>query len=121
MKLSSKKTEILDFAQDVIQRRGYNGLVVLTSLKLLGFKSQYPSSLSSKEDLAIAVVRRYKDDFISSLMKIAIKARIFVIIYVDMQNCMKVYCTEINYVCGMLASDIETFLMCLEKKFGFLF
>jgi TetR/AcrR family transcriptional repressor of nem operon len=118
MQSSSKKTEILDFAQEIIQKRGYNGFSYADISAAVGIrKASIHHHFSSKEVLAIAVVRRYKENFNSYLGKIASKGK-------NLQDKIHQYAKLYEAVlredklclCGILASDMETLPDILKKE-----
>lgn len=118
MQSSSKKTEILDFAQEIIQKRGYNGFSYADISQVVGIrKASIHHHFPSKEDLVVAVVRRYRERFISYLAKIARDgknlsdkvsryAKLYEAVLQEDRLCL----------CGSLASDIETLPDVLRKE-----
>lgn len=61
MKTSDKKNEILDCAQTLIQKRGYNGFSYADISSTVGIrKASIHHHFSTKVDLAVAVVERYR-------------------------------------------------------------
>lgn len=118
MQSSSKKTEILDFAQEIIQKRGYNGFSYADISEVVGIrKASIHHHFPSKEALVVAVVRRYREMFISYLTKIAKEgknlsdkvskyAKLYEAVLQEDRLCL----------CGTLASDIETLPDALKKE-----
>ncbi|CAN5371200.1 TetR/AcrR family transcriptional regulator [soil metagenome] len=118
MQHSTKKTEILDFAQELIQRRGYNGFSYADVSQAVGIrKASIHHHFPSKEDLAVAVVRRYRDTFVSCLAKIAVEEKDWLN---KIHQYAKLYEAVLNEdrlcLCGMLASDIDTLPRVLKKE-----
>lgn len=118
MQSSSKKTEILDFAQDLLQRKGYNGFSYADISEMVGIrKASIHHHFQSKEILAVAVIRRYKEIFFNHLSQIARencnwidKIRQYSKLYEE------VLCEDKLCLCGMLATDLETLPKTLKKE-----
>jgi TetR/AcrR family transcriptional repressor of nem operon len=119
MKLSDKKTEILDLAQQLMQKRGYNGFSYADIAETVGIrKASIHHHFPSKEALALAVVQRYKDNFYNALNAIAIKYA--GASWLDiMQAYGKLHEAVLHEdrlcLCGMLASDMETLPEALQQ------
>jgi TetR/AcrR family transcriptional regulator, transcriptional repressor for nem operon len=118
MQSSSKKNEILDFAQEIIQKRGYNGFSYADISRAVGIrKASIHHHFPSKEALAVTVVRRYRERFISYLAKIAAEGK-------NLRDKINKYAKLYEAVlqedrlclCGTLASDIETLPDVLKKE-----
>jgi|688.fasta_scaffold1056145_1 TetR/AcrR family transcriptional repressor of nem operon len=111
MQLSSKKTEILDLAQELIQKRGYNGFSFADIAEGVEIrKASIFHHFPSKAALAAAVVCRYREDFLSHLDKIAVNKKTN---WLDKIHCYaKLYEDVLDQrklcLCGMLASEIES-------------
>jgi len=124
MKLSAKKTEILDLAQELIQRRGYNGFSYADIAETVGIrKASIYHHFSSKEVLAIAVVRRYRENFSRHLEKIAInKNNIW---FDKIYKYAKLYEEVLNEkrlcLCGMLASEMESLPAAVKNEIEYFF
>lgn len=107
---SSTKNDILDSAQELIQTRGYNGFSYADISAIVGVrKASIHHHFPSKTDLAIEVIRRYKDTFNTFLLTISEekkswldKIRAYIKLYEHVLHDDKLC------LCGMLASDIET-------------
>jgi TetR/AcrR family transcriptional repressor of nem operon len=109
MKTSDKKNEILDCAQALIQSRGYNGFSYADISSTVGIrKASIHHHFPTKEDLAVAVVERYRSVFNACLLNInnqknwMSKIRLYAELYQEVLNGDKLC------LCGMLASDMET-------------
>jgi TetR/AcrR family transcriptional repressor of nem operon len=109
MKTSDKKNEILDCAQTLIQKRGYNGFSYADISSAVGIrKASIHHHFPTKVDLAIAVVERYREVFNACLLNINSqknwmnKVRLYAELYKDVLGEDKLC------LCGMLASDMET-------------
>jgi TetR/AcrR family transcriptional repressor of nem operon len=64
MQTSSKKIEILDVAQEAIQKRGYNAFSYADLAEAVGIrKASIHHYFPSKADLGLAVIRRYRESF----------------------------------------------------------
>lgn len=118
MHLSSKKFEILDAAQEIIQTRGYNAFSYADISKAVGIrKASIHHHFPSKSSLGIAVIRRYREifnnclvEFESSGRKWIDKIRSYALLYED------VLLKNRLCLCGMLAADIETLPRVLQKE-----
>lgn len=104
------KDQILDYAQTLVQTRGYNAMSFRDLAAEIGIKS---SSIHyyfpSKEDLAVALIDRYRDTFKAALAQIDAgtadpnaRFKRFVALFVDTVRCGKI-CLG-----GMFASDLAT-------------
>lgn len=109
MKNSDKKIEILDCAQALIQKRGYNGFSYADISSAVGIrKASIHHHFPTKVDLVVAVVERYRENFNSCLLNInsqkhwMSKVRLYAELYQDVLTEDKLC------LCGMLASDMET-------------
>lgn len=109
MKTSDKKKEILDCAQTLIQKRGYNGFSYADISSAVGIrKASIHHHFPTKVDLVVALVGRYREDFNSCLLNINIqknwmsKVRLYAELYKNVLSEDKLC------LCGMLASDMET-------------
>jgi len=110
-KLSLTKDHILDTAEELIQTRGYNGFSYADISTIVGIrKASIHHHFPNKTDLAIEVIKRYKDQFNAYLQTISgektswsDKIRAYIKLY------EKVLQEDKLCLCGMLASDIETF------------
>ena len=109
-RLPTTKEDILDSAQELIQTRGYNGFSFADISAIVGIrKASIHHHFPSKTDLAIEVIRRYKDTFNISLQNIAAGKKTWI-------DKIRAYSKLYEHVlhedklclCGMLASDIET-------------
>ena len=109
MKQSSTKNDILDSAQALIQARGYNGFSYADISAIVGIrKASIHHHFPSKTDLAIEVIRRYKESFNTCLLNIAAEKKSWVdkiSAYVKLYE--HVLHDDKLCLCGMLASDIE--------------
>ena len=118
MTSSSKKTEILDAAQDIIQLRGYNGFSFADISQAVGIrKASIHHHFPSKAALGVAVIRRYREFFhellkesdrkgTTGIDKIHHYAKLYEEVLLQKKLCL----------CGMLASDIETLPKILKKE-----
>ncbi|MBA2652857.1 MAG: TetR/AcrR family transcriptional regulator [Tatlockia sp.] len=109
MKTSDKKNEILDCAQALIQRCGYNGFSYADISIAVGIrKASIHHHFPTKVDLAVAVIERYEEVFNASLSNINSqkdwleKVRHYTELYKQVLGEDKLC------LCGMLASDMET-------------
>ncbi|MBA3535703.1 MAG: TetR/AcrR family transcriptional regulator [Tatlockia sp.] len=109
MKTSDKKNEILDCAQTLIQKRGYNGFSYADISSSVGIrKASIHHHFPTKVDLAMAVVERYREVFNTCLLNINSqknwmnKIKLYAELYKDVLDEDKLC------LCGMLASDMET-------------
>ena len=118
MQISSKKFEILDAAQEIIQTRGYNGFSYADISKAVGIrKASIHHHFASKSSLGVAVVRRYRETFNNCLAEFESggkkwidKIRSYAMLYED------VLLKNRLCLCGMLAADIETLPRLLQKE-----
>lgn len=116
--LSSKKLEILDAAQEIIQMRGYNGFSYADISKAVGIrKASIHHHFPSKSSLVVAVIRRYREIFNDCLAEFELsekkwsdKIRSYAMLYED------VLFKNRLCLCGMLAADIETLPRILQKE-----
>jgi TetR/AcrR family transcriptional repressor of nem operon len=110
MQTTSKKIEILDIAQEAIQKRGYNAFSYADLAEAVGIrKASIHHYFPGKADLGLAVIRRYRESFgqllntidsteKNGLVKIKRYAKLYEEVLLDGRLCL----------CGMLATDIET-------------
>jgi TetR/AcrR family transcriptional repressor of nem operon len=118
MQLSSKKFEILDAAQEIIQRRGYNGFSYADISKSVSIrKASIHHHFPSKSSLGVAVIRRYREIFNNRLVEFEStgnkwidKIHSYAMLYEDVLLKNKLC------LCGMLAADIETLPRVLQKE-----
>jgi TetR/AcrR family transcriptional regulator, transcriptional repressor for nem operon len=119
MTLQPKKIEILDFAQELIQKRGYNGFSYADIAEKVGIrKASIHHYFPSKASMGVAVIRRYREIFNTYLAtidkeknqdgfnRIERYAKLYELVLVENKMCL----------CGMLASDIETLPRVLKKE-----
>jgi TetR/AcrR family transcriptional repressor of nem operon len=123
MLLSTKKIEILDSAQELIQKRGYNGFSYADISEAVGIrKASIHHHFASKDDLAVAVVRRYREQFNGYLSGIAVEGK-------NLKDKISKYAKLYEAVlqgnklclCGMLASDIESLPETLKHEIQYFF
>ncbi|MBA2711267.1 MAG: TetR/AcrR family transcriptional regulator [Tatlockia sp.] len=109
MKISDKKNEILDCAQSLIQKRGYNGFSYADISSKVGIrKASIHHHFPTKVDLAIAIIERYGEDFDTYLAtingqndwlkKIELYTEVYKTVLSEDKLCL----------CGMLASDMDS-------------
>ncbi len=114
----SKKIEILNIAQEIIQQRGYNGFSYADISKIVNIrKASIHHHFPSKAALTVALIRRYRENFAVSLANIYAKnisgldkLREYGVLYEDVLSENKLC------LCGMLASDMETLPRMLKKE-----
>jgi TetR/AcrR family transcriptional repressor of nem operon len=118
MQTSSKKIEILDLAQEIIQKRGYNAFSYADLANAVGIrKASIHHYFPSKADLGLAVIRRYREAFAyllnainnrekTGLAKLERYASLYEDVLLEGRLCL----------CGMLATDIETLPKPLQKE-----
>jgi TetR/AcrR family transcriptional repressor of nem operon len=118
MHTSPKKNEILDVAQEAIQKRGYNAFSYADLAEAVGIrKASIHHYFPSKADLGLAVIRRYREAFggflntidsteKNGLAKIEAYAKLYEDVLLDGRLCL----------CGMLATDIETLPKTLKNE-----
>jgi TetR/AcrR family transcriptional repressor of nem operon len=106
---TTKKDEILDCAQRLIQTQGYNGFSYSDIAAVVGIrKASIHHYFPTKEDLVVAVIDRYREDFNICLLninsaktwrqKIDLYAKLYKQVLDENKLCL----------CGMLASDVLT-------------
>lgn len=108
--MSSIKDQILDYAQVLVQTRGYNAMSYRDLAAEIGIKtSSIHYYFPSKEDLALELVKRYRDAFKGALSKIDaettdpnLKFKRYVDLFVGTVRDGKIC------LCGMFASDLVT-------------
>lgn len=109
MKTSDKKTEILDCAQVLIQKRGYNGFSYADISSVVGIrKASIHHHFPTKEDLAVAVVVRYSEEFNLHLLNIGVQKKGMEKIVFYARLYQQVLDEDKLCLCGMLAADRET-------------
>lgn len=104
------KDQILDYAQVLVQTRGFNAMSYRDLADEIGVKtSSIHYYFPSKDDLAIALVKRYRDGFKSALAKISADGadpslvfKRYVDLFVETVRGGKIC------LCGMFASDMVT-------------
>lgn len=118
MKLSLKRNQILDAAQEIIQLRGYNGFSFADISKIVGIrKASIHHHFPSKAALGVAVIRRYREEFnelltdsdrrgLTGIDKIHNYAKLYEIVLSENKLCL----------CGMLSSDIDTLPKAMKKE-----
>jgi len=109
MKHSDKKNEILDCAQALIQKRGYNGFSYADISSVVNIrKASIHHHFPTKAELAVAVIERYRDAFNACLL--TINAQHDWINKIDQyaQLYKQVLQEDKLCLCGMLASDADT-------------
>jgi len=119
MKSQPKKIEILNCAETLIQKRGYNGFSYADISEAVGIrKASIHHYFPSKESMGLAVIRRYRETFKQYLEDIDSNKK------ANWFNRIKKYTKLYESVlrenkiclCGMLASDIETLPYPLKKE-----
>ena len=109
MKTYDKKEEILNCAQTLIQKRGYNGFSYADISSVVGIrKPSIHHYFPTKTDLAVAVVERYREAFNVSLLNIGSQKNWLEKINQYAQLYKQVLEEDRLCLCGMLASDVET-------------
>lgn len=109
MKTSDKKSEILDCAQALIQKRGYNGFSYADISDAVGIrKASIHHHFATKVDLAIAVIERYSELFTACLLNINAQKSWIEKIQLYAELYKEVLGEDKLCLCGMLASDVET-------------
>jgi TetR/AcrR family transcriptional repressor of nem operon len=109
MKISDKKNEILDCAQALIQKRGYNGFSYADISSVVGIrKASIHHHFPTKVDLTVALIERYGEVFNTCLLNINSQKHWMakVRLYAELYN--QVLGEDKLCLCGMLASDMET-------------
>lgn len=107
--MKTKKDEILDCAQLLIQKRGYNGFSYADISETVGIrKASIHHYFPAKEDLALAVIERYREGFNHCLQRIEKEASGIQMIAAYAGLYRQVLDEEKLCLCGMLASDVET-------------
>lgn len=109
MKTSNKKNEILNCAQTLIQKLGYNGFSYADISSAVGIrKASIHHHFPTKVDLTVAIIERYREVFNACLLSINTQK--------DWMDKVRLYAELYNQVlgedklclCGMLASDMGT-------------
>lgn len=105
------RTKIMDVAQDLIQRRGVNGMSfqdISDAVKIR--KASVHHHFSSKQDLVEALVTRYRADFgtlLAGILAARIKARSKLQRYGALfEETLKAGNQEKSCLCGMLAAEV---------------
>ncbi|OAI46490.1 hypothetical protein AYO45_01735 [Gammaproteobacteria bacterium SCGC AG-212-F23] len=118
MQLLSKKFEILDLAQEMMQKRGYNGFSYADISEAVGIrKASIHHYFPSKASMGVAVIRRYRKIFNGHLENIDKEeknwlnrvnkyTKLYEPVLLENKLCL----------CGMLAADIETLPKILKKE-----
>jgi TetR/AcrR family transcriptional repressor of nem operon len=123
MKPESRKNEILDVAQDMIQKNGFNGFSYADIASIIGIrKASIHHHFMSKAELGVALVQRYRESFNASLEKINTKE----LIWLDKIRLYgKLYANVLKQnklcLCGMMASEIETLPPILKDEIRLFF
>lgn len=110
MSLLPIKDQILDYAQTLVQTRGFNAMSYRDLADEIGIKtSSIHYHFPSKEDLALALIDRYRDAFKAALAGIdaetsdpSVRFKRFVNLFVETVRAGKIC------LCGMFASDMIT-------------
>lgn len=105
--MTSVRDQILDYAQALVQTRGYNAMSFRDLANEIGIKtSSIHYYFPSKEDLALALVNRYRESFKDALSTIDsetkdpnLKLKRYVDLFVATVRAGKIC------LCGMFASD----------------
>jgi len=107
------RTNILDVAQDLIQRRGANGMSfqdISDAVKIR--KASIHHHFASKQDLVEALVIRYRDDFgtlLSEILSSKIQARSKLQRYGALfEGTLKTGNQDKSCLCGMLAAEVSS-------------
>ena len=107
------RTNILDVAQDLIQRRGANGMSfqdISDAVKIR--KASIHHHFASKQDLVEALVMRYRDDFgtlLSEILSSKIQARSKLQRYGALfEGTLKTGKQDKSCLCGMLAAEVSS-------------
>lgn len=109
-KISTTRQAILDAAQALIQTRGYNDfsyadIATLVAIRKASIHHHFPA----KADLAIEVIRQYRETFNHYLFNIAAEKKSWLD---HLRSYSKLYERVLQEhklcLCGMLAADIET-------------
>ncbi|MBA2709513.1 MAG: TetR/AcrR family transcriptional regulator [Tatlockia sp.] len=122
MKTSDKKNEILDCAQSLIQKRGYNGFSYADISNTVGIrKASIHHHFPTKVDLTVAIIERYGEIFTTCLLNINSNKNWMDKIRLYAQVYNQVLGEDKLCLCGMLASDMETLPENIKKAVrGFL-
>lgn len=118
MKIASNKTKILELAQELIQKHGFNGFSYADLASIVGIrKASIHHYFPTKADLGIAVIQQYRESFNDKLNEIDAKGCKF---QEKIQAYAKLYEEVLREnrlcLCGMLASDIQTLSRPLQKE-----
>lgn len=123
MQTDARKQEILDVAQDMIQKRGFNGFSYADIAQVISIrKASIHHHFSSKAALGAAVIKRYREVFNDLLAHINAedinwldKIRKYSGLYADVLAQNKLC------LCGMLAADIETLPRVMQSELHLFF
>lgn len=118
MSTSPNKDRILDFAQTLVQTRGYNAMSYRDLADEIGIKtSSIHYYFPAKEDLAVALVHRYRAAFKGALATIdaetsdpSLRFKRFVDLFVGTVRDGKIC------LCGMFASDLSTLSETVQEQ-----
>lgn len=118
MVTESRKQEILDVAQDMIQKRGFNGFSYADIAEEIGIrKASIHHHFNSKAVLAVAIIRRYRETFNLNLEQINSEEKSWLDKIRQYGNLYaRVLKQKKLCLCGMLASDIETLPRALKNE-----
>lgn len=121
--MKNKKDEILNAAQEMIQTKGYNGFSYADISQRVGIrKASIHHYFPKKEDMAVAVIQRYRETFNLLLSDINKKEKNWV---AKVSQYGKLYEAVLHEnklcLCGMLASDVETLPEAIKKEINFFF
>lgn len=108
--MRTKKDEILDIAQHLVQEKGLNGFSYIDLSKTVGIKtSSIHYYFPTKDDLAVALIQRYHQLFIANLESIAStssspkeKLILFSNIFTELVRNSHKIC-----LCGMMAAEVS--------------
>lgn len=118
MKTQLMKDQILDAAQWMIQKRGYNGFSYADISETVGIrKASIHYHFATKPLLGVAVVRRYRENFNQHLNNISGKNSFWLDKIQQYGNLYEQVLQEDKLcLCGMLASDMESLPSKLKKE-----
>jgi TetR/AcrR family transcriptional repressor of nem operon len=123
MQTQSTRIEILDTAQILIQKRGYNGFSYADISKNVAIsKASIHHHFPSKQLLGVAVIQRYRENFNQHLIHIS---RQYPYWRDQISQYGKLYEAVLKEdklcLCGMLASDMESLPRILKKEVSLFF
>lgn len=123
MQTQTTRVDILDTAQLLIQKRGYNGFSYADISKTVGItKASIHHHFPSKQILGAAVIQRYRENFNQHLVHIFSNHSNWL---EQIKQYGKLYETVLREdklcLCGMLASDIESLPKVLKKEVSLFF